>query len=110
MQKELFALFGNGHRENIIFTINAGESMTCHFNESGTDTITDKYFDLRSEAKKVGITNNKIATLTHIGTQQLKSPKSLGTAAMNIFSSGIEWDKITVRADQDSTTFEVYAS
>lgn len=110
VQKQLFALFGNGRRENIIFTLNAGESATCHFKDSGSDTDTDKYFDLRSEAKKVAITANKIATITHINNQQLKSPRTLGTAAVNTFSSGIEWGTMVVRSDLDSTVFEIYGS
>lgn len=110
MQKELFALFGNGRRENIILTLGAGESVTCHFKDDGSDTVTDRYFNLRSEAKKVAITVSKISTITHIENQQLKSPRTLGTATMNTFSEGIEWGKITIRADQAATVVEVYAS
>lgn len=110
VQKELFALFGNGHRDNIIFTLNAGESMTLNFKDSGIDTSSDKYYNLTNTAKKVGITVNNVASITHIGNQELKSPRTLGTAAMNSFSFGIEWTKITVYADVDATVFEIYAS
>ena len=108
--KILYSLFGNGHRENIIFTVNSGESVTLNFKDSGTDSATEKYYALTSQAKKVAITTNKVASITHIDGVELKYPRTLGTATMNTFSSGIEWSKITVRADLDSTTFEVYAS
>ena len=107
--KELVGQFGNGHRENIIFTLNAGESVTCNFRDSGADTATNKYFDLGSEAKKVAITVGKAAAITHIGGQELKSPRTIPTGGL-VHKNGIEWSKITVRADQDATTFEVYAS
>ena len=108
--KEYVAQFGNGKRENIGFTINAGIAVTLHFKDSGTDSDSAKYFNLGSEAKKVSITNNKIATITYINNQELKTPRTLGTAIANTWSSGIEWGDIVVAADQDSTTFEVYAS
>ena len=109
MQKELFSLFGNGHRENISFTLGAGESVTCHLKDSGSDTATDKYFNLRSESKKVAISINKAAAITHIDNQELKSPKTIPTGGIT-FKDGIEWGKITVRSDQAATTFEIYAS
>ena len=109
MQKELFSLFGNGHRENIGFTLSAGQSVTCHLKESGSDSATDKYFNLRSEAKKVAISVAKAASITHIDNQELKTPKTIPTGGL-IFKDGIEWGKITVRADQDVTIFEIYAS
>lgn len=84
--------------------------MTLNFRDSGTDTTSNKYYNLRSEAKKVLITNNKIATLTHINGEELDFPKTLGTANPNSFSEGIEWASIIVRADQDTTVFEIYAS
>ena len=108
--KELIGWFGNGKRENIGFTLNAGETMTLNFKPSGTNTTTNKYFGLTSEAKKVQIVNNKIATITHINNQELNTPKTLGTANANVWNQGIEWSTIVVRADQDSTVFEVYAS
>ena len=108
--KELISLFGNGKRENIGFTINAGASVTLYFRDNGTDSDSVKYFNLGSEAKKVSITNNKIATITYINNQELKTPRTLGTANANTWSSGIEWGSIVVEADQDSTVFEVYAS
>lgn len=108
--KDNHAEFGNGHRDNVDFTINAGESVTLHFKENGIDTATDKYYNIRSEAKRVEIIVNQIATITHINNQQLKAPKRLGTDASNVFTRGIEWPKITVRADVASTSFEVYAS
>ena len=108
--KELISLFGNGKRDNIGFTINAGISVTLHFKDNGTDSDSDKYFNLGSEAKKVSITNNKIATITYINNKELKTPRTLGTATANTFSLGIEWGNIVIEADQDATTFEVYAS
>ena len=108
--KELISLFGNGKRENVGFTINAGISVTLHFRDNGTDSDSAKYYNLGSEAKKVSITNNKIATITYINNQELKTPRTLGTADANSWNSGIEWGSIVVAADQDSTTFEVYAS
>ncbi len=108
--KQLFAEFGNGRRDNIIFALNAAQSVTCHFKVSGTDSATNKYFDLRSQAKKVMITVNKVASITHINGIALTFPKTLGTAAANVWKRGIEWDTITVKSDQVSTNFEVYAS
>ena len=110
MNKLLFAFFGNGRRNNKSFTLNLGETMTLNFRDSGTDTTSNKYYDLRSEAKKVLITNNKIATITQINGTELDFPKTLGTANANAFSEGIEWGSIVVRADSDTTVFEVYAS
>lgn len=111
MGKEEFALFGNGYRENISFTIDAGVSVTCHFGKhTESDTATDKYYDIKFPTKKVSIKVNQIATITHIQNKELKSPITLGTAAANTFSEGIEWSQVTVRADVDATTFEVYAS
>ena len=107
--KEHHLLFGNGRRENIGFTINAGQSVTLYFQDNGTDSDNAKYFNLGSAAKKVSITNNKIAVITHIQNEELKTPRTLGTATANTFSSGIEWGSIVVAADQDSTVFEVYA-
>ncbi len=112
IQKELFAEFGNGHRDNLIFSLDAAETITCHFGKHAddVDTSTDKYFDLKSEAKKVHITVNKVASITHINGVALKSPRTLGTAAANVWSRGIEWNSITLKSDQASTNFEVYAS
>lgn len=108
--KDYRALFGRGTRDNVSFTLNSGETMTLNFKEAGTNSLTNLYFDLKAEANRVHIVVNKIATITHIGNQELQSPKTLGTANANVFFEGIEWDKITVRADQDATSFEVYAS
>ncbi len=105
-----YSEFGNGHRENIIFQLDSAESVTCHFKVSGTDTVTDKYFNLTSEAKKVHITVNKIASITHINGVALKSPRTLGTAVANVWKRGIQWREITLKSDQDVTNFEVYAS
>lgn len=110
MLKLLFAFFGNGRRNNKSFTLNLGDIMTLNFKTSGTDTTSNKYYDLRSEAKKVRISNTKIATITFINNEELSSPITLGTANANVFSQGIEWGTIVVRADSNSTTFEVYAS
>jgi len=109
MNKELFSLFGNGHRENIGFTLGAGESVTCHFKADGNDSATDKYFDLGSEAKKVAISVGLAASITHIDNKELKTPKTIPTGGL-IFKDGIEWGKITVRSDQAATIFEIYAS
>ena len=109
MEKELFSLFGNGRRENIIFSLDATETVTCHFKASGSDSATDKYYNLKQFAHKVSIRVNNAASITHIGNQELNSPITIPTGGIT-FSDGIEWEKITVRADSDATTFEVYAS
>jgi len=110
VQKELFHMFGNGKQDNIVFTIDAGDTVTCHFKEkSGSDSATDKYFNLGSEAKKVHILVDKAATITHMNNHELKSPRTLSIGG-NVHRDGIEWGSIVVRADSDSTTFEVYAS
>ena len=107
--KMFISKFGNSRRDNIIFTLDAGESAPCHFKENGNDTATDKYWNLGSEAKRVNILPDIVATMTHINNQELKSPRTL-TVGGTSFREGIEWKTITVRADQDSTTFEIYAS
>ncbi len=103
------AHFGQGKRDNLVFTLNAGESVTCHFKSNGTDSVTDKYYFIGYTAKKVDITVNLAASITHISGQELKFPKTIPTGGL-IFPKGIEWDTIVVRADQDATTFEIYAS
>ena len=108
--KEHYAEFGNGRRDNKTFTLSAGQSVTCHFKADGTDDAENKYYNLGSTAKKVGIINNVLATITHIGGTELSSPIRLGTATQNKWLRGIEWIETTVRADQDATTFEIYAS
>ena len=107
--KELIGQFGNGRRDNIGFTLNAGQTMTLQFKDNGTDSTINKYYNLTSEAKRVRIVNNKIATITHINNQELKTPLTLGTATANVWSRGIEWGTIVIASDQDSTVFEVYA-
>lgn len=110
IHKIVIALFGNARRDNIIFTLNAGEVMTLNFSASGTNTTINKFYNLKKPAKKVAITVNKISTITHINTQELQSPRTLGTAIVNKFSSGIEWSTIKIAADQAATVVEVYAS
>lgn len=109
MQKELFHMFGNGRRNNKKFTLGAGDTVTCHFKASGTDTTTDKYFDLKSESKKVSIITNKAGAITHIDGQELDYPMTIPTGG-RFHNDGIEWAKITIKSDQSATTFEVYAS
>ncbi len=108
--KLLIAEFGNYKRNNKSFTLSAGESVTCRFKASGIDTNTDKYYSFGHGAKQVSIRNNVLATITHIGGQELDSPIRLGTAAPNTWRKGIDWTSVTVEADQDATTFEVYGS
>ncbi len=102
-------MVGNSKRENIIFTLNAGKTVKCHFKSSGVDTADDKYYDLGDSAKKVRIMVDNAATITHINNKALKSPITL-TVGGNPYREGIQWMTITLRADLDSTTFEVYAS
>ncbi len=109
-QKHLISLFGNGHRDNIGFTINATDEVVLHFNSSGGNTATDKFFNLRQAAKKVHIIVNKVATIIKINNQTLTTPMTLGTDVANVFREGIEWGTITVAADSNATTFETYAS
>ncbi len=109
--KEDFYMFGNGRRENIIFTLNAAATVICHFKSNGNDTAIDKYFELRDFAKKVRIIVDNAATITHINSRALKSPITLSVGG-NVYgkNGGIEWGTIKVRSDIASTTFEVYAS
>ena len=109
MSKTDIHMFGNGHRENIVFTVNAGISVKCHFKVSGNDTATNKYFNLDQFAKKIHIIPSIAASMTKINNQTLKSPRTLSVAG-NVFREGIEWGTLTVRADSNSTTFEIYAS
>ncbi len=108
--KELIAQFGNGRRDNIIFTLGVSAGMMLHFKDPGTDNASDRYYNLKQFAKKVQIIVNKVATITHINGQELKSPITLGTDSPNVWKSGIEWKTINVVADLAATTFEVYAS
>ena len=110
VQKVFYALFGNGRRDNHIFTLNAGQTMKLHFKESGIDDSDNRYYDLRSAAKKVHIIVNQVATITKIQNKELKDPMTLGTDTPNVFREGIEWGTIVVESDVASTTFEVYAS
>jgi len=108
--KLLIAEFGNDKRNNKSCTLSADQSATFHFKADGEDTNLDKYYNLGHAAKQVMIRNNVLATITHIGGQELDFPIRLGTAAANTWRKGIQWTKVTVRADQDATTFEVYGS
>ncbi len=108
--KLLFGEFGQNRRENIAFTLGVAETMTCHFKDDGVDTGSDKYFNLGDRTKKVGITVNQIATLTHIDGVELKNPIRLGTGAQNVWSRGIEWHTIVIRGNVAATSVEVYAS
>jgi hypothetical protein len=107
--KEQFYLFGNGRQNNKKFTLGAGDTVTCWFKASGVDTATDKYYDLRSEAKQVSIILNKAAALTHIDGKELDAPITLPTGGYSR-RVGIDWGKITVHSDQAATTFEIYAN
>ena len=109
MSLQLIAEVGNGRENNKKFTINAGESVVCHFQASGTDSATNKYYDLKGAALRCAILNNLAATITHINGHELDSPLTLGVAGWNTWRKGIRWNKITVRADSASTSFEVYA-
>jgi len=109
MQKLYYGQFGNGRRENKIFTVAAGISITCNFRDSGDDTATAKYYNLRSEAKKISIILNKAAALTHINGKELDFPITL-PIGIYAHKGGIEWHSIIVRSDQAATTFEIYAS
>ena len=102
-------MFGNGRRNNKKFTLAAGESVTCHFKASGNDTSTNKYYDLKSEAKKVSILANKAGAITHIDGVEVDYPMTIPTGG-RFHRDGIEWGKITIKSDQAATTFEVYAS
>ena len=98
---------GNGRRQNKKFTLSAGQSVTCHFHNDGTDTTTDKYYNLGKAAWVVDIVTPVAAELTHIGGVALHSPISLGIGS-NAFTKGIAWGEITVKADA-GTTFEILA-
>ena len=104
-----FAEVGNGRENNKRFTKNAGESVTCYFKASGSDTVTAKYYDLNDTAMRCAILVNNIASITHINGHELDSPLTLGKLNWNKWTKGIRWHKITVRADSDATSFEVYA-
>lgn len=106
---EQFAAVGNGRENNKRFTINAGDSVTCYFKASGSDTATAKYYDLNDSAMRCAILLNKVATITHINGHELDAPLTLGANNWNSWTVGIRWNQITVRADADDTTFEVYA-
>lgn len=98
---------GNGRRQNKKFTVAAGDSVTCHFANDGTDDATNKYYDLDKAAWKVSIIATAICSITHIGNQTLDSPITLGIGE-NSFTRGIGWGRITVKADA-ACTFEILA-
>ena len=98
---------GNGRRQNKKFTLSAGQSVTCQFHNSGTDTSEIKYYDLRKAAWVVDIVTTAIATITHIQKKELDSPITLGIGT-NSFTKSIAWGSIIVKADA-GTTFEILA-
>lgn len=100
-------LVGNGRRQNKKFSVSAGGSVTCHFHNDGTDTTTDRYYDLDKAAWVVDIVTTAIASITHIGNRELHSPITLGIGS-NSFTKGIAWGQITIKADA-ATTFEILA-
>ena len=104
---ELISMIGNGRQECQSFTLAAGSSVTCRFSSSGSDTATDKYFDLKDSALRVAIYGTADSELTHINGHELKSPLPLGDN-WNFWKIGIRWNKVTVRATV-ATTFVVYA-
>ena len=105
---EQIAVVGNGRQECQAFMINAGDSVTCYFQASGSDTATAKYFDLKGTAFRVAIYSTQDAQITHINGHELKSPLPLGDG-WNTWTTGIRWINITVKATTDSTTFTVLA-
>lgn len=100
-------LVGNGRRQNKKVSVSAGNSVTFHFHRSGTDTTTDKYYDLNKAAWTVDIITTKICSITHIQNTQLHSPITLGIGS-NAFTKGIAWGQITIKADA-ATTLEILA-
>lgn len=100
-------LVGNGRRQNKKISVSAGNSVTCHFHKDGTDTTTNKYYYLKKAAWVVDIITTAIASITHIGNQELDSPITLGIGS-NPFTKGIAWGQVTLKADA-ATTFEVLA-
>ena len=100
---------GNGRENNKVFTINDGESVTCRFKASSTDSATNKYYGIGDTVFRCAILNNNIASLTHTNGHELDFPLTLGIVNWNTWTKGIRWKKITVRADTNDTRFEVYA-
>ena len=107
-QIEIFAKVGNGRQENQAFTLGAGESATCYFKASGSDTATAKYFSLGGTAFRVAIYTTQNAQITHIGGHKLKAPLPIA-AGWNQFTKGIRWLNITVKSTIANTTFNVLA-
>ena len=98
---------GNGRRQNKKVSISAGNSITFHFHNEGTDTSTDKYYDLNKAAWVVDIITTAIASITHIQNTELHSPITLGIGS-NAFTKGVAWGSIIVKADA-ATTVEILA-
>ncbi|KKN51115.1 hypothetical protein LCGC14_0625790 [marine sediment metagenome] len=98
---------GNGRRQNKKFDVSAGNSVTCHFHNDGTDDTQNKYYDLNQAARKLSIIATAISSITKIGNVELDSPVTLGIGE-NTFTEGIEWGRITVKADA-ACNFEILA-
>ena len=109
MVSELIYVSGVGKYDNKVFTIDSGDSVTLHFKASGVDTATDKYYNLQNPATKISISVDAVATITKINNFTLSAPRTLGTDTDNTLKVGIELPKLTVRADSDTTRFEVFA-
>ena len=100
---------GDGMIDHKIFFIDSNEEVVCYFKDSGTDVYASKYFGLGRKAVKLAIRPSNAATITQINGKVLTQPLVL-SAAWNSFSQGmISFDKIILRADKDSTKFEVLA-
>ena len=100
----------NQQQDNKKFTLSATDTVTLYFKDSGTDISTAKYFGIGQAAEAVSIIVNNVASLTHINGDELTAPITLGTDAANSFKERTKWDNITVRADSNNTTFEVFGN
>ncbi|MFH2028806.1 MAG: hypothetical protein ABIJ08_06720 [Nanoarchaeota archaeon] len=99
---EVITLLGNGRQDCNSITLSAGASCTFYFKASGVNTASAKYYDLRQPARKVAIQVSVASSLTHINGRALTSPVPLAVG-WNTFKSGIDWTKITIRADAGAT-------
>ncbi len=91
----------------ITFT-SAGSSCTFHFNETGTDTATDKYYGLGETALAISIYCYKVSNITHMNGKELHDPVLLNIG-WNTITKKINLNSITIYSESVDNTIQVLA-
>lgn len=77
-------ILGTGNFENDELNTAGAADVVCYFRASGTDTATERYFNLGQDAKAVEIIPSDDVTITVINHRTLKAPKTVGTNAIKL--------------------------